>query len=202
MQKCWHYIYLILYPSLGYKLYYGSRISKKHPDDDIQYFGSPVTFAHYNDPQHPEYQADAVKVIIAAEYVKWSKRSAARLCKLEKEQIIRAHEEHGAFFCLNRCAAGRFLLTKEELSAAGKKSAAISAGVHGMSADARDAARRRGGQVNALRTAKTYRLLDPNNRPKKIHNMTAFCRKHNLTRSHMFGVANGKERSHKGWRKA
>ena len=202
MPYAWHYLYVIVYPALGHKVYYGSRITSKHPDDDHGYFGSLRTFAHYNQPAHPEYQSKACKVIIFAEYVRRNKVNARKLSAREKRLIKEAHQEHGPEFCLNRNAAGRFILTTDELSAAGKKSVALGNGLLGLSPAACDAARRRGGATRAKNAAKTYALLTPDNKRKIVHNMRAFCREHALSSSHMFEVANGLIRTYKGWRKA
>lgn len=93
MAKRWYYLYVILYPSLGYKFYYGSRITDRAPEEDHQYFGSPVTFAHYNDPDHPEYQADALKVILRAEHRRESKKAAKALSDAESALIKTAHAD-------------------------------------------------------------------------------------------------------------
>jgi hypothetical protein len=85
MRKRWYYLYVILYPSLGYKFYYGSRITDRAPEEDQQYFGSPVTFATYNDPTHADFQADAIKVILRADYRRESKKAATELSKAETQ---------------------------------------------------------------------------------------------------------------------
>jgi hypothetical protein len=201
MQYFWHYLYVIIYPALGYKLYYGSRITTKHPDNDHVYFGSSRTFARYNAPRHPEYQANAIKVILFAEYKRRNKTNARRLSAQETKLIKAAHKEHGPEFCLNRNIAGRFILTPDELSAAGKKAIALGHGLLGMTPAKLSDARKRGGATTRRKKAKTYKMRTPDNKLKIIHNMRAFCREHSLTHSHMFDVANGKSHSHKGWRR-
>ena len=201
MQYFWHYLYVIVYPKRGYKLYYGSRITARHPDDDYGYFGSSTTFACYNDPKHSEYQATAFKIILYAEYARRNKTNARRLSSRETRLIRAAHKEHGPELCLNRNVAGRFLLTQAELSAAGKKGVAAKAGFMGLTPAKRSAARKRGGATNARNKAKTYKMLTPDNKEKTIHNMRAFCRANSLHSSHMFAVASGRCHTHKGWRR-
>lgn len=201
MQYCWHYLYVIIYPSLGYKMYYGSRITARHPAADHTYFGSPRTFARYNNAAHPEYQADAIKVVLYAEYCRRNKTNARRISSREMRLIKAAHKEHGPDICLNRNAAGRFILTAAELIATGKKIAALGLGMYSMSPEHRRAANKRGGEALARKKAKTYKMLTPDNKRKTIHNMRAFCRENSLNHGHMFQVANGNLKSHKGWRK-
>jgi NADPH-dependent glutamate synthase beta subunit-like oxidoreductase len=201
MQHYWHYLYVIIYPELGYKLYYGSRITTKHPDEDSMYFGSSRTFARYNNPDHSEYQAGAIKVVLVAEHRRRNKTNERWLSEQEMQLIKTAHKDHGLEICLNRNVSGRFILTPDELKAAGKKAVALGYGLTGMSPDDRLAAQKRGGAAAARKMAKTYKMLSPDNKRKTIHNMSAFCREHSLLASHMFEVANGIMKSYKGWRK-
>jgi hypothetical protein len=201
MQECWHYLYVIIYPALGYKLYYGSRISAKHPDDDHEYFGSSKTFARYNDSDHEEYQAGALKVVLYAEYSRRNKTNARKLSSREMRLIKAAHKEHGPEMCLNRNIAGRFILAPDELAAAGKKSVALGYGLHGLSPEERLAAQKRGGATLARKKAKTYKMLTPDNKRKTIHNMRAFCRENALSAGHMCSVARGELKAYRGWKK-
>lgn len=230
MRKRWYYLYVILYPSLGYKFYYGSRITDRHPDADHKYFGSPVTFAHYNDTTHPEYQADALKVILRAEHRRVSKKAEKELSEAEAALIKEAHANTvylGPDVCLNRNAGGRFLLTDEQRRIAqersksngggflnmprkqhlkwakkgGIKSAELKTGVHGLSKERMNEVRAMGRQVIIARYAKTYQFLNPDGAPTTIHNLKDFCRKNNLSACHMRSVNAGRIKSHRGWRK-
>lgn len=230
MRKRWYYLYVILYPSLGYKFYYGSRITDRSPDDDHQYFGSPVTFAHYNDPEHAEYQADAIKVVLQAQYRRESKRAATELSKAETSLIKTAHadtEHLGPEVCLNRNAAGRFLLTPEQrkiarqrshdsgsgfagmdaetrqkwASIGGTKSVEMKTGVHGIPEQRMEELRERGRNVIREKYSKTYNFLNPDGDLVIIHNLKDFCRHNGLRDCHMRSVNAGRIKSHRGWRK-
>jgi hypothetical protein len=182
MQRRWHYIYVILYPDLGYKFYYGSRITARHPDEDIRYFGSLVTFKHYNDDSHEDYQPHALKVILWAAKLPHCKKSARRLSELETQYIrdaLKNSEHLGPEVCLNRNYAGRIVLTPEEHQARQQR---ISASI-------------------IQKYAKTYTFIDPRGRKVTFTNLKQFCRDHNLHRSHMRSVHKGTRNSHKGWTK-
>lgn len=179
MRARWHYLYAIFYPSRNYQCYYGSRITDNHPDEDNDYFGSPVTYAHYNDPAHPEYQADAVKVIIWARNWPANKESCDRLSLLEAGMIKQALKESGPELCLNRNYAGRIMLTPEEHAAA----------------------RSKGGRVCSERYAKAFAFVSPEGRIVRIKNLKAFCREHGLDPANMRQLNHGKRQSHKGWRR-
>lgn len=201
MQLCWHYLYVIIYPALGYKLYYGSRITARKLDDDHAYFGSSTTFARYNTPDHAEYQATALKVILYVKHGSRTKTNARELSAMEMQLIKDAHKEHGPDTCLNRNAAGRFIRTEDELRASGKKMVELGIGLYGMSPASRHAANKRGAATTGRKRAKTYKMLTPDNKRKTIHNMRAFCRENSLNHGHMFQVANGNLKAHKGWKK-
>jgi hypothetical protein len=230
MRKRWYYLYVILYPSLGYRFYYGSRITDRAPDDDQQYFGSPVTFAHYNDPEHADYQADALKVVLRAEYRRESKRAAKELSDAETQLIKTAHadtENLGPAWCLNRNAAGRFLLTPEQrkiarqrshdggsgfanmdpetrqkwASVGGSKSAEMGVGVHAIPEARMNALRAQGRDVIREKYSKTYTFLNPDGDLVIIHNLKNFCRHNGLSDCHMRSVNAGRIKSHRGWRK-
>lgn len=49
--------------------------------------------------------------------------------------------------------------------------------------------------------SKHYDMIDPQGNVVHIFNMANFCREHNLNNGHMFQVALGKEKQHKGWRR-
>lgn len=230
MQKKWHYIYVIVYPQLGYKFYYGSRITALHPDDDVHYFGSPQTFKRYNDEQHPEYQADALKVILWSARLPRSKKNARELGALEVayiETALKNVEHLGPDVCLNRNCAGRIVLSPAERKDAiqrsfesgsgfhnmakkrhikfatigGKKSYEMRTGVHGISREKLAEAQKRGQETIAQKYAKTYTFVDPNGVPTTITNLNHFCRNHNLNRAHMRSLHAGRLKSHKGWTK-
>lgn len=230
MQKCWHYLYVIVYPSLDYRFYYGSRITKNHPDADHSYFGSSVTFAHYNDPNHPEYQSDAVKVILTAQYRLQSRKAAKELSDAESELIKAAHantEHLGPDVCLNRNAAGRFLLTEEQrklalersfnngsgftnmdpktrkkwASIGGARSVELRTGLHAIPEDRMREFRARGNQTIIEKYAKTYNFRNPAGEPVVVHNLNAFCRQNGLRASHMRSVIAGRLKTHQGWQK-
>jgi hypothetical protein len=230
MRKRWYYLYVILYPSLGYKFYYGSRITDRAPEDDRQYFGSPVTFAHYNNPDHPEYQPDALKVILSAEYRRESQRAAKKLSDAEAQLIKTAHadtEHLGPAWCLNRNAGGRFLLTPEQrkiaaqrshaggsgfanmdpetrqkwASVGGSKSVELGVGVHAISEERMEVFRAQGREVIREKYAKTYTFLNPYGDTVVIHNLKNFCRQNGLSACHMRSVNVGRIKSHRGWRK-
>lgn len=227
MQKRWHYLYVIVYPSLGHKLYYGSRICAVSPDEDSQYFGSSITFAHYNDVTHPEYQPDALKIVLWAKHQSYTKRSAKALSKAEGELIKEALDGQGPDVCLNRNIAGRIYMTPEEqqraversqangggfvgmtpqerqkwAGAGGKKSAQLKIGVHGMTEEQLQAARAKGQITIKERYAKTYTFCTPYGREVTITNLKEFCRLHHLSDCHMRSLNAGRIKSHKGWRK-
>lgn len=230
MRKRWHYLYVIVYPSLGYKFYYGSRITDRAPEDDQQYFGSPVTFAHYNDPAHAEYQADALKIILRAEFCRASKKAAKELSDAEIMLIKDAHtntDHLGPEVCLNRNAGGRFLLTDEQrklarershnngsgfanmdpqtrqkwASAGGTKSVELGVGVHAIPEKRMQELREQGRQVIREKYSKTYNFLNPDGDLVIIHNLKNFCRHNGLSACHMRSVNAGRIKSHRGWRK-
>lgn len=49
--------------------------------------------------------------------------------------------------------------------------------------------------------SKTYELVSPNGRIIKIFNLASFCKDNNLDKYHMYKVANGTRKQHKGWSK-
>lgn len=227
MHKKWHYLYVIVYPALGYKFYYGSRVSTAHPDDDIGYFGSSTTFARYNDVEHAEYQADALKVVLWAQLKPHGKSSNAALAKAEALLIKTAIEEHGLETCLNRNIGGRIYLAPEEQARAfelsqangggfsnmspedrrktcangGKKSARLKKGIHGMTPAQREAARAKGSAAIVEKYSKTYTFCTPYGKEITITNLREFCRLHHLSVCHMRSVNRGRINSHKGWRR-
>lgn len=230
MQKRWYYCYVIVYPSLGYKFYYGSRITKNAPADDHNYFGSSVTFGHYNDPEHSEYQADALKIILWSAHLPRAKKHALALGALEADNIRAAldNREHlGPDICLNRNYGGRIVLTPAEYKAAaeksrragsgfagmskkahkkwarlgGKLSKEMGKGVHGFSPEERRRFGARGGNVIKEKYAKDYTFQAPDGERVEIRNLHAFCRERNLNPGHMRSVNCGRIKSHKGWRK-
>jgi hypothetical protein len=230
MQKRWYYCYVIVYPSLGYKFYYGSRITKNAPADDHDYFGSSVTFSHYNDPEHAEYQADALKIILWAAHLPRAKKHALALGALEAANIRAAldNREHlGPDICLNRNYGGRIVLTPAEYKAAAEKSRQAGSGfagmskkahkkwatlgghlsklhgkgVHGLSQEERRRNSVIGGGVVRDKYAKDYTFCDPDGELVAIRNLKAFCRERNLNPGHMRSVNCGRIKSHKGWRK-
>jgi hypothetical protein len=207
MEKRWHYVYIILYPSLGYKFYYGSRITDVHPEHDTAYFGSSVTFAHYNDPEHPEYQADAVKVVLRAVYAVSAFRTQKEISDLEHRLIREALEAShvGPDLCLNRNVAGRIYGTPEERkkwSASGGLAAVEKGtGIHELIPDSQGRMRKRGAINSQQARAKTYQFLSPTGVPQTVHGLREFCRDNNLDFSSMRKVHIGKRNKHKGWRK-
>jgi hypothetical protein len=225
MRKCWHYLYVILYPALGYKFYYGSRITDRHPDQDNRYFGSSVSYRQYNDHGHPEYQADALKVILHATCRARTKKAERELSAAEAELIRAALETLGFDVCLNRNISGRFCLSPEQQQRAwqnsrargsgfsgmsqkdrqhwaaegGKRSRELKAGIHAIPKEQLDKSRLRGCKTVSARYAKTYEFRDPNGQHVVICNLNQFCRKNGLQASHMRGLLAGRGKSHKGW---
>lgn len=185
MEKRWHYVYIILYPSLGYKFYYGSRVTDNHPEDDLTYFGSSVTFARYRDANHAEYQADALKVVLRSFYGKVGdynlKKITAFENKLIKEALIASHV--GPELCLNRNIGGRFYATPEERRAWGSKG---------------------GGKNSDLlrqRLAGAYVFMSPEGKKTHVHGLKTFAKQHNLNHGNLRSVYYGRRASHKGWRR-
>jgi hypothetical protein len=167
---------------LGYRFYYGSRITELHPAEDSKYFGSSITFSRYNDIKHREYQKNALKVILWARKLRYCKKSAKLLSKLEAKYIKTALNNLnylGPSICLNRNCSGRIILTPEELTAAQK----------------------RGNAVVAQKYAKTYTLTSPRGKQITFTNLRKFCRENNLDRSALRRVYNGRLKSYKGWTK-
>lgn len=227
MRNRWHYLYIIFYPSLNFKCYYGSRITAQHPDDDIAYFGSSVTFAHYNDVTHADYQPDALKVIIWAQHLPGTKKSGKLLAGLEADMIKQAMAESGPELCLNRNYAGRIVLTEAEKKLAweksiqngsgflnmpkrkqtkwatigGLKSLEQRKGIHGMTEDKLQEARAKGNKTISEKYAKTYTFQSPAGEIVTFKNLRAFCRENNLQASHMRSLNAGKLLSHKGWKR-
>lgn len=225
MRKCWHYLYVILYPSLGYKFYYGSRITDRHPDHDDQYFGSSVSYRQYNNPRHAEYQPDALKVILHATHRTRTKKAERELSAAEAELIRTAWETLGLDVCLNRNIAGRFCLSAEQqqralqnstangsgflgmtparrrrcASAGGKRSRDLGLGVHGIPRDELQKILSRGRKTIRARYSKTYEFRNPNGQHVIIRNLNQFCRVHNLQACHMRSVLAGRCKTHKGW---
>jgi hypothetical protein len=185
MQKKWHYIYVILYPALGYKFYYGSRVTTNHPEEDLTYFGSSVTFARYSDVNHEEYQPDALKVVLYSFYGKISKHNLRRISAYEnrliKEALTASHV--GPEVCLNRNIAGRIYATTEE-----RKEWSSRGG--GKNAD-----------VLRQKLSKQYVFESPSGKRTPVFGLNTFAKKHNLNRGNLRAVHNGRRHSHKGWRK-
>lgn len=179
MRARWHYLYAIFYPSRNYQCYYGSRITDNHPDEDDNYFGSSVTFAHYNDQSHADYQPDALKVIIWSRNWPATRESADRLSLLEAGMIKQALKESGTELCLNRNYAGRIILTPEEHA----RATAL------------------GGQISSERRAKAFSFVSPDGDIVRIKNLRAFCREYNLSPANMRKLNRGERQSHKGWRR-
>lgn len=207
MEKRWHYVYVILYPSLGYKFYYGSRITDTHPEQDTAYFGSSVTFAHYNDPEHAEYQVDAVKVVLRAIYTVSAVKAQKEISNLEDRLIREALEAShvGPELCLNRNVGGRIYATpteRKKWSAAGGNAVVErGAGIHELIPDAHGRMRPRGAIMRQKTSAKTYKFLSPTGVPQIVHGLREFCRDNNLDFSSMRKVHMGARNKHKGWRK-
>lgn len=227
MHKRWHYLYVIVYPALGYKLYYGSRVTQAAPEQDTQYFGSSETFARYNDPEHAEYQPDALKVVLWANYQVHGKRNTTKLATAEAQLIKAALDAQGPDACLNRNIGGRIYMTPEEQARAterskangggfagmtrtdhrkwahigGKKSAQMNIGLHGMTPEKLKEAQAKGRKVIVARYAKTYTFITPYDRHVTITNMKEFCRLHHLNSAQMHSVNCGRLKSHRGWRK-
>jgi hypothetical protein len=227
-KKCWHYLYVIYYPSRDYRFYYGSRITENHPDDDWQYFGSSVSFAQYNDATHPEYQYDAIKVILSAKRQNRTKRAEKALSQAEADCIRAAIQEFGLGLCLNRNVKGRFCLTDEQRQAAlrrsiengggfvnmtktqqlqwasvgGLKSYRMKTGVHGIPKERMAEILERGRQTIAEKYSKTYQFTNPAGDVVTIHNLKNFCKNNGLSDCHMRSVKAGRIKSHKGWKNA
>ena len=178
MEFRWHYIYVIVFPDLDYKFYYGSRVTTAHPEID-NYWGSPQTFKRYWQPTHPEYQARAYKVILWHDWLPHTKESGQTLHKREKALIMAALEDNehlGPDVCLNRAVGARCCLSPAE--------------------------RKQHYDRLAEQSAKTYFFVDPGGQTVVVHNLKAFCRKFKLHKPNMTSVHTGKRKSHKGWRKA
>jgi hypothetical protein len=174
----WHYIYVIVFPELDYKFYYGSRVTHVHPEAD-NYWGSPQTFKRYWQRAHPEYQTCAYKIILWQDWLPRTKESSRLLHDREVVLIQSAlsNVAHlGPSICLNRAIGGRFCLTATE--------------------------RQEHYDKLAQQSAKTYFFVDPTGKTVVVHNLRAFCRKFNLHKPNMTSVHTGKRKSHKGWRKA
>ncbi len=230
MEFRWHYLYVIVYPELDHKIYYGSRICKRHPAHDTHYFGSSVTFARYNDPEHVEYQTSAYKVVLAARRLKCTLKNLEWLLEQEAALIydaLNAKSFCGLCNCLNRNVNGRFLLTKEERTEIGRRSAAagngftgmkkrehrkhaanggkkshmMGVGIHGMSPRKLKAAQAKGRKTFIERYAKMYTLISPTCERIVVKNLAQFCRANKLNSGHMYGVVNGRLAAHKGWRR-
>jgi hypothetical protein len=231
MQHRWHYIYVILYPELGYKFYYGSRITAKHPEDDVMYFGSSKTFKRYNDINDAEYQITALKVILWAAKLPHCKKNTRQLNELETKLIRDAltNVEHlGPDVCLNRSYAGRPALTPQEqreiglrvvangggffgmskrrhmhfAKLGGHKSHAMGAGVHGISKEQLADAQKRGRATIVARYSKTYTFINPAGQSVTFTNLKQFCRDNDLNPGHMRSLNSGRLKTHKGWKKA
>lgn len=185
MQKKWHYVYIILYPALGYKFYYGSRVTTNHPEEDLTYFGSSVTFARYRDVNHPEHQPDALKVVLRAFYGKTGAYNLKKITALEnrliKEALAASHV--GPELCLNRNVGGRIHATLEERQAWGRKGG-------GKNAD-----------LLRQKLSRPYVLRSPAGKKVNVTGLKTFARRHNLNHGNLWAVCYGRRRSHKGWRK-
>jgi hypothetical protein len=227
-KQYWHYVYVIYYPARNYCFYYGSRITDKPPADDWAYFGSSVSFAQYNDPEHPEYQADAIKVVLAATQSRRTKKAEQALGQQEADLIRAALRDHGLELCLNRNVQGRICLTEQQrkaalersiangggfvnmskeqqlawASAGGRKSYTMKTGVHAIPRDKVLAALAKGRKVIAQKYAKTYVFKNPAGKTVTVCNLAKFCREQGLRACHMRGVQGGRYKSHKGWTKA
>lgn len=227
-KKYWHYLYVIYYPSRDYRFYYGSRITANHPSDDWGYFGSSVSFAQYNDPAHPEYQPDAIKVILNAKYQRRTKRAEQALSQAEADLIQAALREFGLNLCLNRNIKGRFCLTDEQrqealqrsiangggfvnmtktqqlkwASVGGTQSYKMKTGAHGIPKERMNAILARGRQTIAEKYAKTYQFTNPAGEVVTIHNLKRFCAENNISACHMRSIKAGRIKSHKGWTNA
>ena len=196
----WHYLYVIFYPAKDYQCYYGARITNIPPDEDIAYFGSAVTYAHYNQTDHADYQSDALKVIIWAKRVIPGKRSRQRLADLEKRMIKQALVESGPELCLNRNYGGIIVMSEEEhkkaAASGGYKSYTERKGIHGMSKRAMKQRLARSIAANA----KSYTFLNPVGKSVTFMNLRRFCRDNNLDLREMRRVHARSRRSHLGWR--
>jgi hypothetical protein len=227
-KKCWHYLYVIYYPSRDYRFYYGSRITASHPTDDWSYFGSSVSFAQYNDPAHFEYQHDAIKVILDAKHQGRTKRAEKALSAAEAALIRTAIETFGLDLCLNRNVNGRFCLTDEQRQEAlrrsiangggfvnmsktqqlewsrvgGVKSYRMKTGIHGIPKDRMAEILSRGRKTIVEKYSKTYLFTNPAGEVVTIHNLKGFCKNNGLSDSHMRSIKAGRIKSHKGWKNA
>ena len=227
-KKCWHYLYVIYYPSRDYRFYYGSRITENRPDADWSYFGSSVSFAQYKDRTHPEYQADALKVILSAKRQGRTKKAEKELGHAEAELIRAALKEFGLGTCLNRNLAGRFCLTDDQrqdalrrsiengggfinmtkdqqlkwASIGGAKSYRMKTGVHGIPKARMNEILHRGRLTIIEKYSKTYQFTNPAGEVVTIHNLSGFCKQNGLSGGHMRSIKAGRIRSHKGWKNA
>ena len=206
MQKRWYYIYVIVYPALGYQFYYGSRITTNQPELD-NYWGSSVTFCRYNDPDDPEYQADARKVILQAQLLPHTKKNAAALGAREAKLIADALQNvtHlGPNACLNRNYGGRIALSPEEQAEAcsrgGRSSVANKAGIYSLSLEQRAKAGQRGGESTANKHARVFTIVSPAGETVVFKNIRAFCRENNLQRANVQSVLRNERPTVNGWR--
>jgi hypothetical protein len=55
--------------------------------------------------------------------------------------------------------------------------------------------------ANVALRAKDYGFIDPTGERVEVYNLAAFCRERGLDKTHMYKVALGKVKSHKGWTK-
>lgn len=206
MKKRWYYIYVIVYPALGYQFYYGSRITPNQPELD-NYWGSSVTFCRYNDPDDPEYQADARKVILQAQLLPHTKKHAAALGAREAKLIADALQNvtHlGPNACLNRNYGGRIVLSSEERAAAcsrgGRSAMANKAGIHSLSGERLAEFRQRGGESTANKHARVFTIVSPAGEAVVFKNIRAFCRENNLNRANVQSVLRNERPTVNGWR--
>jgi len=205
MQKRWHYTYAIVYPDIAHRVYYGSRITARSPVDDHAYFGSMVTFKKYNTPGHPEYQRNALKVVLKCRYVLANKRNAQALWRAEETLIKDAMMNDGLKLCLNRNVRGRFILTEAQRKQAYARSLAGGSGFSRMTTAEHSAhssaGGKKGGKTRAAQTASVCKLISPAGERITAVNMRQFCKKHGLNRANMRCVTRGTRHQHKGWRK-
>lgn len=180
----YYYLYLIKFET-G-EVYVGSRSSKVRPEDDVNYWGSPVTYEHWWKDSNRKKKKYVIKEC----------SDPKELREIEPKLIKAAWEKYGDK-CLNRNAAPVF--HPEVCSKNGKRAKELGLGIHGLSKEERIRNGKLGAKKIAEKYSRIFTIKSPNGNIITTKNLSKFCRENNLDIRHVSHVLKQERKSHKGW---
>jgi hypothetical protein len=177
----YHYTYSITYTDEP-NIYYGIRTSKCLPEEDLKYWGSPVTFKTWM----KAHKATRVKNILAT----YPTREAAHLAEYD---LIKRQWETAKNLSLNG-----YLGEGEKFHVLGRKNTqkqneAIREALLGREIPKSHR------EAIGLSKSRHYYLVSPSGEIFEGINIRKFCRDHKLNASNINGVVNGVKFHYRGW---